>query len=473
MRSRAAIAVLLAVTGACAGPQTATRVRRLSDEGEVTVYLLPRSSEVARISFSVASVALRREDREAGADIVPLEVVQAAVDGGAPSREWLVARGRVPPGRYAGVLVQTGDASVARDGSRARLLVPEEPARADLHLTVASGAAQVLFLVLKHAEAAARDDYRFAPAFTATLAPQTPPQIALYCTDEARASVTVVDRRARLTTGAVPTGDVPRGIALDRTATRAYVALEGEDVVQVVDVAANVGADRFRLAPGDGPRDLAITGDGSTLVVLNERSRTVAFLDLPGGNELARVAVGDGPVMLLLERTGRRAFVVNRASASVTVVDAVARTVVTTLATDPEPIWAQLSRDGSRLYVVHRGSAYLGVFAVPSLAPQTRAYVGLGAGTLRVDPRTDLLYLARADEGRIDVYDPVSLQPIDRFALPEAASRLAIDDVENTLLALMPHGRAIAVVDLTNRRVLSELPVGDEPYGFAFSGERF
>jgi len=473
MRSRAVTALVLAAAGACAGPQAVTRVRPLADEGEVTVYLMPRTRDAARVSFAIATVGLRRDARDgAAAEVVPLELVQAAVDGAAPGRQWLLARGRVPAGGYAGLLVQSASASLGHGGDAARLLVPEEPARVDLHFTLASGGAQVLFLALRSAESA-RDDFRFTPAFSATLAPQTPPQIALYCTDEARASVTVVDRRARLATGAVPVGDGPRGIAIDRTATRAYVAVQGEDLVQVVDVASNAGADRFRLAPGDGPRDVALAGDGSTLLVLNARSRTVAFLDLPGGNELGRVAVGDGPAMILLERSGRRAFVVNRGSATVTVVDAVARTVVATLATDAEPIWAQLSRDGSRLYVVHRGSAYLTVFSVPSLAPQTRAYVGLGVATLRVDPRTDLLYLSRADEGRIDVYDPVSLQPIDRFALPAVASRLAIDDVENTLLALMPEGRAIAVVDLTNRRVVAELPVGDDAYALAFAGERF
>ena len=49
---------------------------------------------------------------------------------------------------------------------------------------------------------------------------------------------------------------------------------------------------------------------------------------------------------------------------------------------------------------------------------------------------------------------------------------MAIDDAANTLLALVPERRTIAVVDLTSRTLLAEIPVGAEPYAVALAGER-
>ncbi len=92
---------------------------------------------------------------------------------------------------------------------------------------------------------------------------------------------------------------------------------------------------------------------------------------------------------------------------------------------------------------------------------------------MKVDPRTDLIYLSHGDDRRISVYDPVSLQPIDRFDVPGSVSHMTIDDAENTLLALVPERRAIAVFDLTSRKLLAEIPVGAAPYAVAFAGERF
>lgn len=464
---RTVLAALLAAGCACATARPAVpALPPLGSEAEVHVYALPLPRDAERLSFAVGAVSLRRAD---GGE-VPLQVSQRDVAGTELRDQRLLAWGRVPPGEYAGLAVTVASATVAHGKERARLLVDAEPSRVDLGFRVSPGSAAVVWLGLKAAESIRRE-YAFSPSFTATLAPQTPPQVALYCTNTGSASVTAVDRHSRLVTGVVPVGHAPRGIALDRGARRAYVALSLEDQVEILDLAANAPVGRVRLSPGDGPSELALAADGK-LVVLGARSRTVSFVDPEAMSELGRVPVGDAPFALLVDRAGRRAFVSNRGSATVTVIDLANRAVFGTLATDAEPLRMDLSRDGSRLYVIHRGSAYVAVFALPSLAPETRAYVGLGAAAIKVDPRTELVYLSRGDERRISVYDPVSLQPLDELEVPGAVSHMTIDDAENTLLALMPERQSIAVLDLTSRRLLAEIPVGADPYAVAFAGER-
>jgi YVTN family beta-propeller protein len=462
---RTAASALLVAGSACAAVRAPPVLPPLGDEGEVHVYALALPRDAARLSFTVEAVSLARPD---GSEVA-LQVAQREIADAAPGGQRLLAWGRVPRGEYASIAVKVGSAALGAEGERSRLLVEPDPARVDLGFRVSSGRAMVVWLGL--GPASVRGDYSFAPHFSATIPPQTPPQVALYSTNGGAASVTAVDRGSRLVTGIMPVGGMPRGIALDAAESRAYVALFREDQLEVLDLGASASLGRIRLSPGDGPGEVALAPD-RTLLVVNERSRTVSFVDPASGAEVGRVQVGDDPGSLLVDRSGQRAYVTNRASGTVTVIDVANRAVFGTIATDPEPLRAALSRDGSRLHVVHRGSAYLATFAVPSLAPQARVYVGLGATSIRVDPRTDLIYLSRGAERRISVHDPIALQAVDQLDVPGAVSYMAIDDAENTLLALVPERRTIAVIDLTSRELLAEVPVGAEPYTIALVGER-
>jgi hypothetical protein len=465
MRTRLASLAILAVCAACAALRGRPAAPPLGSDAELHVYLLPLPRDAERLSFRIESISARRLD---GSE-VPLELELPEVRGGRSGDQRLLAWGRVAPGEYAGIAVKISSAEVGQDSQRSKLLVDPEPVRAEVTVRPLPGRASVVWLGLRASPV--RSDFSFAPRFDAQVAPQTPPRAALYCTNGGSASVTAVDRLARRVTGVVPVPGTPRGIALDAAAARAYVALHDEDRIEVVDVAVGLRVGSIRLLPGDGPGELGLAADG-TLVVVNQRSRTVAFIDAGSLSELGRVAVGDDPVALLLDRQGRRAFVVNRASSSVTYLDVGNRAVLGTLPTDPEPLRAQLSRDGSVLYVVHRGSQYLATFAVPSLVPQARVFIGLGATTVRVDPRSELIYVSRGAERRIAVHDPLSLQEIDSFEMPGAVSYMAIDDAENTLLAIVPERSSIAVLDLTSRARLGEIPVGVAPYTLALFGER-
>jgi YVTN family beta-propeller protein len=466
MRTRTALAALLLASSGCATSRPSTRaLQPLVQEGEVHVYALPLPREAERLSFELDRVSLRRKD---GTE-VPLQLAARELPAAEPGGQRLVAWGRVPSGDYTGLSVATGSAALARDGERSRLLVDPEPARVDIELRVDPRTASVVWLSLR--TASVRADYSFAPDFSAVLAPQTPLQVAIYCTNSGAASVSVIDRGPRLVTGVLPVAGTPRGMALDPLARRGYVALYREDQLEILDLAAGATLGTIRLAPGDGPTELGVAADGA-LVVLNERSRTLSFVDPVSAVELGRVPVGDWPAGLLVDRARRRAFVANRGSGTVTVVDLAARAVFGTIGTDPEPLDTALNFDGTRLYAVHRGSAYVASFDVPSLAPVARVYVGLGITAVKVDPRSDLIYLSRGDERRITVHDPISLQPVDAIEMPGAVSHMTIDDAENALLALVPERRAVAVVDLTSRKLLAEIPVGADPYTIALVGER-
>jgi YVTN family beta-propeller protein len=284
--------------------------------------------------------------------------------------------------------------------------------------------------------------------------------------------VALFDRRARQVVAVLPTGRAPEGLALDAQGIRLYVALSGEDQVQVLDVSSGRELRRLNLRPGDEPRELGLSPDGRTLVVVNRGSASVSFFDPSSEMEVARVPVGDEPGPLLLDRTGQRAFVVNQGSATITLLDLGNRSVAGTIPTDPWPIRAALNRSGTRLYVVHGSSPYLLVLSLPDLRVVNRMLVGMGAGGLKVDPRTDLVYVSSRDLGRLQIFDPLSLMPVSQIDVPGPVSQMAIDDVENVLFGLMPDRRSALALDLATGRLLAVLEVPGRPYQVVLSGER-
>jgi YVTN family beta-propeller protein len=468
---KTSLATLLAFLLAGCGlltPRVASRPP-LSDEGAVFLYLGSWPQDAERLSFTIASLAALRADGVA----VPLELALSDLPGADAQRQRLFASGRLPPGPYRGLQLTVSRARVLAPDGPADLLVGKEPVPVDAPFEVKAGAATVLALTPRY-EPSVEGGVAFSPRFAVVPPSRPPPSLDGVCANSGGSDLTLFDRRRHEVFGVLPTGREPQGLALaPAPSARLYVALAGEDEVAVRDLTSDLELPRLRLSPGDRPREVAVSPDGRTLLVLNGGSNTLAFLDAASGVERGRVGTGVSPVSLLVDRSWRRAYVLNEGSNTVTVVDLANRAVAGTIQTDAGPIRAQLNRAGDRLYVIHSASPQLEVYALPGLTSAGRVMVGLGASALKVDPRTDLLYVARRDERRLYVYDAFSLIPVDFFDVPGGVSWLAIDDAENAMLALVPSQRLVAVLDLASRRLLGTIAVGDEPYAVAVEGERF
>jgi YVTN family beta-propeller protein len=433
-------------------------------EGDVYLYLDPLPPTAGGLSVAVASIAAIPVQ---GAPI-PLEVLAPELSASA-SWQRLLAFGRLPSGDYQGLLVTVRRATVNSSEGVSDLLVGAEPTRVEVALTASRGRATVLALSLDLGRAVG-PSFRFTPAFTVSAPSTAMVPLNGLCSNSGAASLTVFDKHAHRVVGAFPVGREPRGVALDAGRNRGYVALSGDDQVEVLDLITGTPLGMATLRNGDRPRELALTPDGRTLLVVNEGSNSLSFVDAGAAVENERLPTGLEPRALLLDRSGRRAYVLNRRANSMTVVDVPNRAVVATLATDADPVRVQLNRAGDRLYLLSAGSPYLTVLSLPGLAPLKRVFVGMGASALKVDPRTDLVYVAT--QSRVQVFDAFALMPIASIELPGPATWLALDEVENTLLALLPDERTVAFVDLTTRRVTGRAEVGFAPYQPAVVGER-
>ncbi len=437
-----------------------------SDEGEVYVYLQPLPVEAERITFSIdAATAVNSQGGE-----VALRLSFTTARQPENRRQRLFASGRLPTGSYAGLSITIQKASVKRASGAASLLVPDRAVRVDAPFLVARGKALVVWLTLNGGDAAPAGA-SFSPAFSAQVAPRPMVSRAGFASNSRSNSITVFDKRLRQATGVILTGAGPSGMALDQRSGRLYVACQAEDEVQVIDVSAAEIIERTRVFAGDRPREVALTPDGRTLVSVNTGSDSISVFDADPLTRLERIPVGSGPVSLVIDPAGRRVFVFNAISSSISVVDIARRSLVATIPTDSAPLRGQFNASGDKLLVIHERSPYVTVVDPQQLTVTTRARLKSGIAAIKVDVRRNLVYIG-GDDTMVEFYDPNALLPIDAMRTPGTVAYLAIDAEDNSLYMVSPDTRSLVIGSLADRKVASEIDVGEGPYWVVVMGEK-
>jgi YVTN family beta-propeller protein len=178
-----------------------------------------------------------------------------------------------------------------------------------------------------------------------------------------------------------------------------------------------------------------------------------------------------GPTSVFVHPTLSRAYSLEPLSNSLSVIDFSRRELLSTRILEETPVRGAVSSDGNSLYVITRYSADLLVIDTQSLNVSERIYVEVGAASIKVDPKTGLVYVGR-ETGGISVVDPRSLMRIDRFRLRGNAAFLAIDNDENSLVVLLSKRGKIQKLDLVSKKVKGEVEVLEGSYAVAVMGAR-
>jgi YVTN family beta-propeller protein len=439
----------------------------LEDEGEVYLYIQPFPQEAERIRFTLEEVfAVSGDGKE-----IPFTISLAELKAVDLRRQRLLAHGRLLPGPYIGLSFKVKKAILKVEEGEASLLVPERPVRIDFPFTVNRKRAQVISLTFRY-EGSIIGGFSFSPSFSAVTPAKPISSVAGYVTNKASHNITVFDKKLRQVVGVIATGAGPAGMALDQRVKKVYVTVSGEDAIEVIDITAQEVINRIRLDTGDRPRELALTPDGRSLLVVNNGSNTVSFVDPVSLFELMRIKVGNGPNSILIDSRGRRAFVFNTLSSTITVLDIPLKAVITTLSTDPGPLRGQFNRSGDRLYVIHEFSSFLTVIDPTSLSVIRRFPVRMGMNAIKVDPITDLVYLGRKNDVVIEVYDPLAFVSVDVIRTGGTITYMAIDGEENNLYLVNSELRQLMVSNLVSKRTVYEIDVAEEPYWVSVMGER-
>jgi YVTN family beta-propeller protein len=439
----------------------------LEEEGEVYLYIQPFPQEAERLRFTLEEAfAVSGDGKE-----IPFKVSLAELKATDLRRQRLLAHGRLQPGLYIGLSFKVKKAILKVEEGEASLLLPERPVRIDFPFTVDRKRAQVISLTFRYEESII-GGVSFSPSFSVVTPAKPISSLAGYVTNKASHNITVFDKKLRQVVGVIATGAEPAGMALDQRLKKVYVALSDEDAIEVIDVVSQEVTDRIRLESGDRPQELALTPDGRSLLVINNGSNSVSFIDPISLFELTRINVGNGPNSILIDSRGRRAFVFNTLSSTITVLDIPLKAVVTTLSTDPGPLRGQFNRRGDRLYVIHEFSSFLTVIDPTSLSVIRRFPVRMGMNAIKVDPIADWVYLGRKNEVVVEVYDPFSFVSVDVIRTGGTIAYMAIDGEENNLYLVNPDLKRLMASNLVSKKIIYEIDVGEDPYWVVLMGER-
>jgi YVTN family beta-propeller protein len=197
----------------------------------------------------------------------------------------------------------------------------------------------------------------------------------------------------------------------------------------------------------------------------------VSVVDISSLVEVNRITVGNGPHSVLMDREGKRAYVFNARSNTISVIDVAHQSVAATITTAAGPVRGQFSRNGDRLYVIHELSPYMSVFDPSSLSAQKRVFVGNGLSAIKVDDRTDLLYVGRGPDA-LEILDPFSFFPVDSIPAGGRISHMAIDGDEGNLYLVIPDRKAVSILGINSRKMSPEIDVGEGACWVTLMGER-
>ncbi len=146
---------------------------------------------------------------------------------------------------------------------------------------------------------------------------------------------------------------------------------------------------------------LAITDDGSRLLVVNPDSNSVSVINPLAGEKLAELAVGEDPRTVALEGS-ERGYVANRGSDTVSVVVLDTLTIAATIEVEHQP-YGVVAPGGDFAFVANSGSDSISVIETAAL--QVVATIAVRDRPAGLAVTADKLYVAHLLSGLVSVID--------------------------------------------------------------------
>ncbi len=289
---------------------------------------------------------------------------------------------------------------------------------------------------------------------------QNPTQNRTYAINQYDKTVSVIDTNPNSATfskvvSTINLASSPTDIVLNSTGTRAYVSMNGNASVAVIDTQAMTVITNVQV--GSTPTGIAISPDNSRVYVTNGGSSTVSVIDTALNKEISRITVGSQPNGVAVSPDGQRLYVTLRSTDSLAVVN-LANNSKTLITLGDSPREVALTPDGKRAYVTNYDATVSVINTDPTagaayntqIAKINTGGVKLQPVGVAIGPDGALAYVANGK-------DTVSVISTKTNTIVQT---LTIDSVAESgahSIALSPDGTRIYVTDLrdNNVRVLS------------------
>ncbi|GAB4534845.1 MAG: hypothetical protein Kow0063_18380 [Anaerolineae bacterium] len=203
----------------------------------------------------------------------------------------------------------------------------------------------------------------------------------------------------------IAVGQGPRGVALDTTRNRVYVANYGDGSLSVVETGTN--RPLHTITGLTSPNGVAYDPAHDLIWVTNYTSDRVTPIDAASLTPQSSIPVGDGPWGVAYDPIHDYVYVAHSLGDSVAVIDAGTRGVIATLSGDfDQPFHVAASPVTGKAYVPNFGAP--SVVVLDGATVSSVVNLGLGDPTTQpygvaVDELRDLVYVAAVDSHRVAV----------------------------------------------------------------------
>ncbi len=239
-----------------------------------------------------------------------------------------------------------------------------------------------------------------------------------------------VDPQTYRLVGTAPTGKEPAHVVLTPDGKTAYITNGADGTVTVIDAVTLKVVKTIRV--GQYPHGLRPNPDGKWLYVANVKSNSLSVIDTSTNEKVADIEVGSKPVQVGFSPDGKYVYFSLNGEDAVGRVEVATRRMLGKVSVGDGPVQVYVTPDGKYILAANQGTEE---------KPSTTVSV-IDARTFTV---TKTIETGRGAHG-------VVIEPAGRYAY---VTNLYADDV--------------AVLDLTQLRLVATVAVGDAPNGISIS----
>ncbi len=285
------------------------------------------------------------------------------------------------------------------------------------------------------------------------------------------ANVSIVDPVSYKELRRVPTGKEPHHLYLTPDEKSLMVANATGNTITMMD--PKTGEVQRTLTDIVDPYQLQFSPDMKWFVTAANRLDHIdiyAWEPQHPGAELKlvkRVQAGKTPSHIMIDKSSTTAYVTLQDSDQLIAIDLATQTPKWTVSVGKTPADVFLTPDQKTLLVALTGDSFVEAYDV-SHGPAKlvkRIPTGAGAHAFRAQGDKHHLFVSNRTANTISRIDMLTLTVTDTFAVPGGPDCMDILADGKTLLVTSRWARKLTVVDLEQKKVVNQVPVGKSPHG--------
>ena len=246
-------------------------------------------------------------------------------------------------------------------------------------------------------------------------------------------TLSVIDTRKNTVLANVPVGVSPDSLAVNPAGTLVYVANATDNTVSVIDAATNLVT--ATVPVGSNPSGVTVNPAGTSVYVTNSVDNTVSVVAASTNTVTATIAVGNGPQAITVNAAGTFAYVTNDSDNTVSVIDLANNTVTATVSVGVHPDAIAVNGAGTYAYVANFNDNTVSVINLATNAVTATITVGNSPVAITLSPTGTRAYVANIVDSTVSVIDTDALDPNANTVLATPRAGIGPDG-----LAVSPNG---------------------------------